>query len=81
VGVLASTLYSAQETARHIIDDLKDTSSKPGLDGIEIQPHWTTYSDWERLDAVEQERGLKLGKPREKICSEREMRLILNKKQ
>jgi adrenodoxin-NADP+ reductase len=32
-----------------------------------------SWKDWERIDAVEQSRGKKVGKPREKIVDVKEM--------
>jgi adrenodoxin-NADP+ reductase len=79
IGVLASTMYSAHETARHILDDLPMLSGeKPGLEGLNHHPSWTNYHDWEKIDAAEKEKGQMVGKPREKICSIEEMRSVLS---
>jgi adrenodoxin-NADP+ reductase len=79
VGVLASTMYSAQETARHLLDDLPQLDGeKFGLKGLQPHASWISYRDWEKIDDAEKENGQLVGKPREKFCSVEEMRSILN---
>lgn len=78
VGVILSTMTNAFQTGKLITKELIVAESKPGLDelkkilsqkGIQV----VSYSDWEKIDKVECERGEKLGKPREKIVDVNEM--------
>ena len=43
---------------------------------VGVQP--TTFSDWEKIDAVELREGERLGKPREKVTSLQTMLDIIN---
>ena len=45
---------------------------------IPIGVHPTTFSDWEKIDAVELSEGERLGKPREKVTSVDRMLEIIN---
>ncbi|KAJ8897905.1 hypothetical protein PR048_003262 [Dryococelus australis] len=43
---------------------------------VVIGVQWVSFEDWERIDAVEKERGALVGKPREKIVDIKEMLAI-----
>jgi adrenodoxin-NADP+ reductase len=79
VGVIASTMYSAFETADSILDDVPKLAGV-NLKGLDALPEsiWlkrTTWNDWLKIDQVERERGGL--KPREKITSVDEMLKVI----
>ncbi|XP_011153806.1 NADPH:adrenodoxin oxidoreductase, mitochondrial isoform X3 [Harpegnathos saltator] len=80
VGVILSTMTNAFEVGRLICKELKGSlkENKAGSDGLRkildskgVQI--VSYSDWEKIDRVECERGKQLGKSREKIVDIAEM--------
>jgi hypothetical protein len=76
VGVLAATLYDAQETARSINQDLS-RETLTNATGLKLEsPQWTDFKDWLRIDSQEKKLGLKYGKDRHKICTRLELERI-----
>jgi adrenodoxin-NADP+ reductase len=83
-GVIASTLWDAQETADTLLADLSesptrksDANALPTL----LQSRglrYVTYEDWQKLDQLEMERGASRGKPREKLTQIDEMLYALD---
>ncbi|KAI9277758.1 hypothetical protein BY458DRAFT_503985 [Sporodiniella umbellata] len=89
-GVIVSTMADAYETADTIVHDLKNGTSmlpgtsKTGADGLRhlfesnrIEP--VSYPDWKKIEAAEFAIGQKLGKPREKFSTVKEMLSVLRK--
>ncbi|XP_039288128.1 NADPH:adrenodoxin oxidoreductase, mitochondrial isoform X2 [Nilaparvata lugens] len=82
-GVILTTMAESflvgEKVANDINEKIIDTSqSKPGSELIlqslhETGVQTTDFSDWEKIDTVEKERGSKVGKPREKVTSVQEM--------
>uniref|UniRef100_A0A3B4AU93 NADPH:adrenodoxin oxidoreductase, mitochondrial n=1 Tax=Periophthalmus magnuspinnatus TaxID=409849 RepID=A0A3B4AU93_9GOBI len=82
-GVIATTMNSSFDTARSVLEDMGSgaldvSTHKPGsnciralLDQRGIKP--VTFSDWEKIDQVESQRGEAVGKPREKLLTVEEM--------
>ncbi|KAM4692377.1 NADPH:adrenodoxin oxidoreductase, mitochondrial [Rhinophrynus dorsalis] len=82
-GVITTTMTDSFDTAQSMLEDTKSGTlnwSQPsaGAEAIRellllrgIQP--VSFSDWEKIDAVEIARGLEVGKPREKILNTEEM--------
>ncbi|PAA77398.1 hypothetical protein BOX15_Mlig030444g2 [Macrostomum lignano] len=77
-GVLLSTMSDSFHTAQRLLEDLNSgrlpTESRTGRLALvkELRSRgvrYTTFADWERIDAAEQRSGRSLGKPREKILS------------
>lgn len=75
-GVIGTNRECAQDTVDRILEDLAifadhSASGRNGLMGIlkvrNIQ--FVTFNDWKIIDAIEIEKGQKLGKPREKFTS------------
>ncbi|RZF33803.1 hypothetical protein LSTR_LSTR013691 [Laodelphax striatellus] len=87
-GVILTTMAESflvgEKIAKDIDEKIIDTSqSKPGSEFILKYLHekgvqTTDFSDWEKIDAVERDRGSKIGKPREKVTSVREMLEIVS---
>ncbi|XP_017893540.1 NADPH:adrenodoxin oxidoreductase, mitochondrial isoform X1 [Ceratina calcarata] len=78
MGVILSTMTNAFQVGALINKELLITGNKPGSVGLsrildQRGRRVTTYNDWKKIDAVECERGEKLGKPREKIVDTNEM--------
>lgn len=78
IGVILSTMTNAFECAALLGKELLVKEEKPGsIELIKILNSkgvsTVSYSDWEKIDKVEQERGKKVGKPREKIVDISEM--------
>nr|QZX63199.1 adrenodoxin-NADP+ reductase [Halisarca dujardinii] len=82
VGVILNTMEDAFETAESISQDIKNglLSSEEPCSHSEMvamlkdrgaRP--VSFSDWEKIDSKEQDKGKTSGKPREKIVSENEM--------
>ena len=76
VGVLASTMQDAYETATAILEDMDKTvapgSDKDGYAGVmsllaQRRIRTVSFADWKRIDDEEVRRGAASGKPREKI--------------
>ncbi|KAG8446329.1 hypothetical protein GDO86_013965 [Hymenochirus boettgeri] len=82
-GVITTTMSDSFETAQAILEDVRSGALNPlepktGAVAIQdllllrgIKP--VSFSDWEKIDKVEIARGLKVGKPREKILDTEEM--------
>uniref|UniRef100_UPI00358E1AB2 NADPH:adrenodoxin oxidoreductase, mitochondrial n=1 Tax=Myxine glutinosa TaxID=7769 RepID=UPI00358E1AB2 len=79
-GVIATTMNDSFETGEAVLEDISNRSASPRAGFESIRPKLTSkgiqvvsFGDWERINRVEQERGLKLEKPREKILDVQEM--------
>ncbi|XP_072260043.1 NADPH:adrenodoxin oxidoreductase, mitochondrial isoform X2 [Pyxicephalus adspersus] len=82
-GVIATTMTDSFDTAQSLLEDIKSgalnySENRLGASAIRellllrgIQP--VSFSDWEKIDAVEAARGAEVGKPREKILDPEEM--------
>ncbi|KAM5135166.1 NADPH:adrenodoxin oxidoreductase, mitochondrial [Mantella aurantiaca] len=82
-GVIATTMADSFDTAESLLEDvqsgaLNSAETRGGASAIRqllllrgVQP--VSFSDWERIDAVETARGVEVGKPREKILDPEEM--------
>lgn len=82
-GVIATTMNNSFDTARSLVEDIDSgvldlSMTKPGsqrisalLEARGVKP--VMFSDWEKIDQVETQRGEAIGKPREKILSVEEM--------
>ncbi|SCV68866.1 BQ2448_987 [Microbotryum intermedium] len=87
-GVIATTMFDAFQLADQIAMDLmqdRSVASPPAhpkqglsLSSVEEGKRIVSWKDWERIDEVERERGGKLGKSREKICTVQEMLDVLD---
>ena len=93
VGVIVSTMFDAFGVADDMLadwrqpDSLKHTlCASVGVNEAQLSvptalreqgKRVVSYSDWLRIDAAERERGLALGKPREKFLSVDEMLKVL----
>lgn len=92
-GVIASTMTDAFTTADTILQDMAShrgsllhtpgQSSGRGWDGVKAEAdrrglRRTSWKDWERIDAIERERGQKKGKIRDKITRVQEMLEVLD---
>ena len=83
MGVIATTMYDAFETADSILHDLAShpshfTEERLGILGIRqiFDTHhkfYVPYRDWLKIDTIERLRGQQEGKPREKIVVISEM--------
>ncbi|XP_048346315.1 NADPH:adrenodoxin oxidoreductase, mitochondrial isoform X2 [Sphaerodactylus townsendi] len=83
VGVILTTMNDSFNTAQSVLEDLESraldvSKTKEGFELVRgilqaqgIRP--VSFSDWEKIDAVEVARGKLAGKPREKIVDPREM--------
>lgn len=78
VGVILSTMNNAFNVGGQIAKDLNPTSVKSGsneiikiLESKNIRA--VSFSEWEKINRVEEERGKLVGKPREKIVNVLEM--------
>nr|CAD7604846.1 unnamed protein product [Timema genevievae] len=90
MGVILSTMNNAFTVAQTIAKDFKDGAVDPITEKSGFQHvcsllkdkgvQWVSFSDWERIDQVEKERGVRLGKPREKIVDIKEMLSIAGSK-
>jgi adrenodoxin-NADP+ reductase len=83
MGVIATTMYDAYQTADCIIADLKagvvgahaqgavSSSRQELLDWLRTVQNArpVTFADWKRVEQEEERRGKLLGKPREKLSS------------
>lgn len=82
-GVIATTMNSSFDTARSLLEDLDSGALDLSLDragsaGVRdllrqrgVEP--VTFSEWEKIDLEETQRGGAVGKPREKLISVEEM--------
>jgi ferredoxin--NADP+ reductase len=82
-GLIGDNVADAEETARHMLDDLSSNIVEPrasdpaannggGRAAVERLLHergvrWVSFDDWMKLDAIETARGKALGKIREKF--------------
>ncbi|XP_013918132.1 PREDICTED: NADPH:adrenodoxin oxidoreductase, mitochondrial-like [Thamnophis sirtalis] len=82
-GVIITTMNDSFDTAQSVLEDLQSgvlqlSSGKEGFDLVShiLQSrgvHPVSFSDWEKIDAVEVARGKLSGKTREKIVDQEEM--------
>ncbi len=81
-GVILNTMNDSFEVAKRIMNDIKcgeiDCSHKLGSQttlkklnqsGVEV----VHFEDWKKIDKLEQEMGIKYGKPREKVVDLKQM--------
>ncbi|KAF7392896.1 hypothetical protein HZH66_008729 [Vespula vulgaris] len=78
VGVILSTMTNAFEIASLINKELSIKENKPGSEDLHKVLNLKniptiSYSDWEKIDQIERQRGKEMGKPREKIVDISEM--------
>ncbi len=87
-GVIGTNKPDALETVRAMLEDLEQgrvpEPASPAADAAERlvrerQPDVFSYEDWNRLDALEIERGAPLGRPRLKYTEVREMLAALER--
>ena len=80
-GIIGTNKPDAQETAEQMLDDFAAgkllTPSNPAPESIETLLHergieYVTFPDWLKLDALEQERGQALNRPRLKFTTVQE---------
>jgi adrenodoxin-NADP+ reductase len=86
---MGTNLMDAEQTVDTIVrvaaasdGGLPEPKSDTGLKGLlkEKGIRWVTFSDWLKLDAEEQERGKKRGKPRDKFETVKDMMTFLDTK-
>lgn len=82
-GVIATTMTDSFDTAQTLLEDIKSealnlSDRRAGASAVRellllrgVQT--VSFSDWEKIDAVETAQGLEVGKPREKILDTEEM--------
>ncbi|XP_061564616.1 NADPH:adrenodoxin oxidoreductase, mitochondrial [Cololabis saira] len=82
-GVIVTTMNNSFDSARSVLEDMNSgtldvSAAKAGSPSITalleergVKP--VTFSDWEKIDGVELQRGEACGKPREKILTVEEM--------
>lgn len=88
-GVILGTMNASFEIAGHILKDLEanieNLEEKPGSSqiikslqekGVEV----VTFQDWQRIDELERDIGMKKGKPREKLINQDEMVKVIKDK-
>jgi ferredoxin--NADP+ reductase len=79
-GVIGTNKPDSQQTVESLIDDIDSLApcQTPDSDavlkflnarGVQV----VTFADWQRIDAIEVERGTAVGKPREKIVDRRDL--------
>lgn len=80
VGLIGTSKRDAQAVAGRMLEDLPALPRREVGDPLLVHAllkdrgvQVVDLAGWRRIDAVEQERGAALGKPREKICSRAEM--------
>lgn len=88
VGVIVTTMNDSFETAESVMEDVQSgildvSASKGGFKAIEallkqrgICP--VSFSGWKKIDCFEMAAGEKVGKPREKLLSVKEMLKVAN---
>ncbi|KAK9235579.1 hypothetical protein V1525DRAFT_348026 [Lipomyces kononenkoae] len=86
-GVIAETMYDSFETAAVILNDFQagEIGGKAcdGWEGVKAELgnklDWkvVSWSDWQKIDQAEKERGSKIGKEREKFTSQSDMLAVL----
>lgn len=79
-GVIGTNKPDSAQTASHMLEDAagnteRRSSTRAAVDALLRQRGLTvtSYADWEKIDRLEQERGQKVGKIREKFLSNAEM--------
>jgi len=81
-GVIGNNKADSVETVNSLIEDgaagKVNAAADPSPAGFEAlvrarQPHFVSFADWRRLDALETARGTPLGRPRVKFTSIEEM--------
>jgi ferredoxin--NADP+ reductase len=86
-GVIGTNKPDGAATARSMLADAVNgrmlTPSRATPDAIadlvgRRQPHAVSFDDWERLDAIEIERGTQAGRPRVKIVSREDVKTALS---
>ncbi|XP_070847048.1 NADPH:adrenodoxin oxidoreductase, mitochondrial isoform X2 [Chaetodon trifascialis] len=88
-GVIATTMNNSFDTARSLLEDMDSgtvdvSAARPGSQSISgllekrgVRP--VIFSDWEKIDRVEINRGEATGKPREKLLTVEEMLQVAQK--
>lgn len=83
-GVIGTNKADSQETVKHLLEDLPQLKSRERQDPDaltrllnERKGRVISFTDWKKIDAAEMERGTRLGKPREKFVTLREIVSIL----
>ncbi len=73
-GIIGINKPDSEETVQSLLDDLPNLTPCPQPSSEELRiflesrgVRVVTFADWKKIDAAEVERGLKLGKPREKF--------------
>eukprot|EP00039_Didymoeca_costata_P009365 m.123944 g.123944 ORF g.123944 m.123944 type:complete len:477 (-) comp14459_c1_seq14:60-1490(-) len=86
VGVIASTMSAAFNTAASIVSDIKDgnvpqvhNSPDDVVAKLKGNPKVLHFNDWLAIDKVERERGVAKGRPRVKVTDISEMYSIASK--
>ena len=86
-GIIGTNKPDAVETVRSMIEDLRggrlastDPASRTALEATlrERSVRFVTYPEWQRLDALEIERGKAAGRPRVKLTAREEMLAALD---
>ncbi|KAJ3395216.1 hypothetical protein HDU92_006113 [Lobulomyces angularis] len=86
-GVIASTMFDANETAGAILKDLEESpqkldQAKTGFEAISKRlnvKRIVTFTDWKKIEKHEFDEGIKVGKVREKLSNIDEMLRICDK--
>lgn len=90
MGVIATTMFDAYQTADCIIADIQQNigigrrepskSRQEFIDWLrrEQQARPVTFADWKRVEQEEERRGRLLGKPREKLSSVEDILRIID---
>jgi ferredoxin--NADP+ reductase len=87
-GVVGTNKADSVETVNCLLEDVAAgrmiTPTNPSVAAAEElvrarQPAVFTFDDWKRIDALELERGAKMGRPRVKFTSRREMEAALGR--
>ncbi|XP_022314731.2 NADPH:adrenodoxin oxidoreductase, mitochondrial-like [Crassostrea virginica] len=82
VGVILNTMTEGFETGKRILKDIEEgvvsSEGKPGSQAIREKlqsagKQIVSFSDWDKIDLEEIQRGTPIGKPREKIVDIEEM--------
>lgn len=86
-GVIGTNKPDALETVTHMLDDLAEgkvlepvAAAAEGVAALvkERQSDFFSYDDWLQLKALEEEKGVAVGRPRVKFTSIAEMKAVLN---
>ena len=83
-GIIGTNKPDSQATVARLLEDIGDLEpcSTPDTDALltrisQIGKRIVSFDDWQRIDAAEVERGVEIGKPREKFTRIEEMLGIL----